>query len=391
MNAQHHNATRPAGQDGQGPCAVAPRTHPCPSAPTPPPADAPTRAHSHKDNNRKANIIIATLNVNGFSAPSSSLSGIEKWSTIVRMMNKLKITILAIQETHLDDTRLDEISTLFERKITVIASHNPVTPRASAGVAFIINKKLIKPKEITYYELQEGRALALRVKWHENGEEDTTLLNIYAPNNKAEHRHFWENIETKRRLYRLRHPEFMLGDFNVTEDNIDRAPAHPDDINAITALREIRHNWELQDAWRHSHPTERSFTFCTNANGQQIQSRLDRIYTARGTSRHTYGWHMGPTPTPTDHWIVMTKYSPRDAPLIGPGRWTWPTPALRRNKLMMRVVARGIQLQDEIDKIKRDMTPREISNPQRLWYAFKQDITTIAKALTKESSHKINS
>lgn len=306
-------------------------------------------------------------------------------------MNKLKIAILAIQETHLDDPRLDDVRAFFERKITIIASHNPVSPRASAGVAFILNKKLIKPKEVTYYELQEGRALALKVKWHESGEEDTTLLNIYAPNNRIEHGPFWENIETKRRLYRLRHPEFMLGDFNVTEDNIDRAPAHPDDPNAITALREIRHKWELQDAWRHSHPTERCFTYRNNANGQQIQSRLDRIYTARGTARHTYGWHMGPTPTPTDHWIVTVKYSPRDAPIIGPGRWTWPTPSLQRDKLMTRVVSRGIQLQNDITKIKRENTPRETSNPQLLWRAFKQDITTIAKALTKESSHKINS
>ena len=215
------------------------------------------------------------------------------------------------------------------------------------------------------------------------------LLNIYAPNNKSEHKQFW--LETKQHLYRLRHPNFMLGDFNVTEENIDRAPAHPDDLNAISTLREICHSWELQDAWRHSHPTERCFTYCNNANGQQIQSRLDRIYIARGTSWHMYGWHMGPTPTPTNHWIVTIKYSPKDAPLIGPGRWTWSIPSLQKYKLMSRVVSHGIQLQDEINSFKCNNTPRETTNPQLLWCAFKQDITTLAKALTKESAHKINS
>ena len=38
----------------------------------------------------------------------------------------------------------------------------------------------------------------------------------------------------------LRHPDFLLGDFNVTQDPIDRAPAHLDDINTITALRNMR-------------------------------------------------------------------------------------------------------------------------------------------------------
>jgi ribonuclease HI/exonuclease III len=329
--------------------------------------------------------------MNGFTAPSNSLSGIEKWGTIVRTMNKLKIAILAIQETHLDDARLNDVISLLGHKITIIASQNPISPRASAGVAFVLNKKYIRPKEATFYELQEGRALALKIKWHETGEEDTTLLNVYAPNNKTEHKKFWENIETKRRLYRLRRPEFMLGDFNVTEDNIDRAPAHPDDPNAITALREIRQEWELQDTWRHSYPNDRCFTYRTNANGQQIQSRLDRIYTARGTSQHTYGWHIGPTPTPTDHWIVAVKYSPRTAPIIGPGRWTWPIPSLKKDKLMTRVIARGIHLQDEIDRIKRENIPRETSNPQTLWRNFKCDISAFAKAFTTESSHKINS
>ena len=37
---------------------------------------------------------------------------------------------------------------------------------------------------------------------------------------------FWETIDIERRARGLRRPDFMLGDFNVTEDNIDRAPAH---------------------------------------------------------------------------------------------------------------------------------------------------------------------
>ena len=159
--------------------------------------------------------------MNGYTAPSSSLGGFEKWATVIRTMNKLKIAILAIQETHLDDLRLNDIQSAFGHKILIIASHDPVSPRASAGVAFVLNKKFISPNKITVHELHKGCALAITAKWHNTREGETCLLNIYTPNDKFKHEKFWEDIETRRRLQRLRCPDFMLGDFNVTEDNID--------------------------------------------------------------------------------------------------------------------------------------------------------------------------
>ena len=284
-----------------------------------------------KRKSRRANISIASLNMNGFTAPSRSLNGIEKWSTVARTMNKHKIAILAIQETHLDDARLNDVLSIFRHKLLIIASSDPASPRASAGVAFVINKKFIKPNEITFHELHKGRALAVKIRWHEPEQEEIVLLNIYAPNNKQEHRQFWQNIDAKRRIHRLRHPDFMIGDFNLTEDNIDRSPAHPDDPHAISALQETRQKWELQDTWRHTHPHDRCFTYRANANGQQIQSRLDRIYTSIETSRYTFDWEMCPTATPTDHWLVKVKYAPRNAPHIGSGRWTWPSASLQND------------------------------------------------------------
>ncbi|KAF8494744.1 Endonuclease/exonuclease/phosphatase, partial [Russula emetica] len=326
--------------------------------------------------------------MNGYSAPMSSLSGIEKWSTVTRTMNKHKIAILAIQETHLDPSRLNDILSLFGHKVHIIASYDPDSPRASAGVAFAINKKLIKTNEFTSYELHKGRALALRIKWHEM---ETTLLNVYAPNNRREHPKFWENIENEQRTRRMRRPNFMLGDLNVTEDNIDRSPAHPDDPGAVSALRELRHKWELEDTWRHAHPNDRSFTYRASANNCQILSRLDRIYIARDTAQYTLNWKMTPTPTPTDHWLVMVKYAPGNAPHIGSGRWTWPIASLQNDKLMLKVTARGTQLQNDIDRIKQENTDRSISNPQTLWHEFKTNISTLTKQFTKDSYHKANS
>jgi hypothetical protein len=51
----------------------------------------------------KANINIASLNINGYAAPANNMNGIEKWSAIYQMMKENKIAILAVQETHLDN------------------------------------------------------------------------------------------------------------------------------------------------------------------------------------------------------------------------------------------------------------------------------------------------
>jgi exonuclease III len=157
----------------------------------------------------------------------------------------------------------------------IIYLADPDSPRSTAGVAFLINKSLIAPKEVCVHELIPGRALLIRVKWLDS--EETKLLNIYAPTDRQIHPAFWRRIQEKQRERRLPRPDFMLGDFNVTEDDIDRAPAKPDNRLAVEALRDLRFAWEIQDEWRHTHPHERAFTYRARANNQDIKSRLDRI------------------------------------------------------------------------------------------------------------------
>ena len=60
--------------------------------------------------------------------------------------------------------------------------------RASAGVAFVINKNLIAPRDLTKSELIEGHVLAIKFKWHEDNE--IVLINVYAPNNRTSHLEF---------------------------------------------------------------------------------------------------------------------------------------------------------------------------------------------------------
>ena len=87
------------------------------------------------------------------------------------------------------------------------------------GVAFVINKSLIAPKEISTFELIKGQALSLRIKCREN--EETVLINMYAPNNRNKHPTFWKKVDAKRYINKIHWPDFLLGDLNVTEDPID--------------------------------------------------------------------------------------------------------------------------------------------------------------------------
>ncbi len=104
----------------------------------------------------KANINIASLNMNGFTAPASNMSGIEKWSSIYQTMNKNKIVILALQETHLDKTLLQSVHDCFRKRLTMINSQLATNPHTSVGVAFVINRSLVAPRELVSKELIKG-------------------------------------------------------------------------------------------------------------------------------------------------------------------------------------------------------------------------------------------
>ena len=158
--------------------------------------------HSHhKKTKLRANINIATLNMNGLSAPANNMSHMDKWAMINQTLNKFKIAILAIQETHLDEETTDQIKRNYGKKMNILTSADPENPRTTAGVAFVINKSLIAPNKITPHELIPGRALAIEIEWLET--EKTRLINIYAPNNRTTHGPFWNEVDAARRDKRI--------------------------------------------------------------------------------------------------------------------------------------------------------------------------------------------
>jgi exonuclease III len=173
------------------------------------------------------------------------MNHIDKWTMINSTIRTEKIAILALQETHLDEALLQDIKHCFGKSFDIFNSSEPGNPRGSAGVAFIINKALIATTSLQMNVLRQGRAIMIKIKWSDVNE--ISLINIYAPNNTREQPAFWAQIDLERRAKHLPKPDFLLGDFNITEDLIDHSPPKLNDRTAIESLRETRHVWGIQD------------------------------------------------------------------------------------------------------------------------------------------------
>jgi hypothetical protein len=81
---------------------------------------------------------------------------IQKWSLISKMIYKHRIAVLALQETHLDQEKTRQIRECFSKNLEIVTSEDPDDPTGKAGVAFVINKTVLNPKELMTKELLPG-------------------------------------------------------------------------------------------------------------------------------------------------------------------------------------------------------------------------------------------
>ena len=289
--------------------------------------EQPQMTPSKKGQRRRNNIKVGSLNINGLRTATGNNTEFRKWMEVNMAMKKERIAILAVQETHLDEPSIQEIHRAFGKRIIVHNSQLENNPRTSAGVAFVLNKELIKTDKVKIFELMKGRVIAIRLTWYNN--EEVTLINVYAPNRRGEHEDFWKEAYRKWEAQDQGKPDFILGDFNVTEETIDRSPAKQDNAPAARAMRDFRLNMGVCDHWRNTYPKAREYTYRAINNGKPIKSRLDRIYVNKEKATYTFDWAIAPSSAPTDHWLVTLRYAPKGAPYIGKGRWTWPLRTLK--------------------------------------------------------------
>ncbi|KAH9003917.1 Endonuclease/exonuclease/phosphatase [Lactarius deliciosus] len=353
---EHHNNT--LGCNTNGPAHIEQRQN------TSDPINPPLRMQSKKGLRKRANIKIGTLNVNSLCTSTEYQLNLTKWAEINTTMKKEKIVVLAVQETHLDEQSTHDIHRALGKCLIVINSQLDDNPKSSAGVAFVINKDLIDAERIDKYELIKGRVIAINLTW----KEETLLISVYALNNRRKNQRFWETVNHKRLSKHLRKPDFVLGNFNLTEEPINRSLPKHDNAGAKNVLRDFRIATDILDQWRHTYPKVREFTYHATTNRGPIKSCLDRIYIAKERSKFTFDWSIKPSSVPTDHWLVMVKYAPKNSPYLGKGK--------------------RAKLQEDIKQINPRTDP---NNAQLLWHKFKLSTITRLDYEAKKANYKYQS
>lgn len=175
-----------------------------------------------------------------------------------------------------------------------------------------------------------------------------------------------------------------MGDFNVTEDPLDRTPARPDNENTIRALRSCRHTLEVRDSWRQTTPSERTFTFTTTSH---TMSRIDRIYAREDIENNLTSWSHDVSSIPSNHKMVSARLAPSNAPFIGKDRWSWPLGLLHDKELNEAIFNMGQDLQTEMNNLTND---DRLVNAQTIWQDFKDNIKREAAKAAKKQIPKIN-
>lgn len=331
---------------------------------------------------------------------TNALSAQNKWSQINQMIRNKKIGVLALQETHLTDDLITQIELLYGKRMRVFSSVDPSHTNAR-GVAIVLNKEITAADDVQSWSLIPGRAILVRYKWHLT--DYLTVCCIYAPNDTKSNENFWLELRQKWESDNIPRPDVLLGDFNIVEDAIDRMPAHTDEVNAVSALIELRTYLKLYDGWRTINPHARKFSYLQKSTGSQ--SRIDRIYTSEraietseawniGESTNdtdnvtTSGWETEASGVNTDHLLVSAKIVHRKTPHIGPGRWTMPIFLTEDRQFMSEANRAGLALEEELKKI-NETGRSELINPQTLFKGFKDEIIAKARQRAKVAIPKI--
>ncbi|EIW58570.1 DNase I-like protein, partial [Trametes versicolor FP-101664 SS1] len=295
-----------------------------------------------------------------------------------QLLRDRKIAVLALQETHTNDRRLDLLNRIFERNMAILHSPDPVNATGARGVAFAINKRIFKDGSPRIRVIVPGRAILLTIQWSE----DRTLriLNVYAPNDPHANAAFWTSLANAN-IGRI---DVMLGDCNVVEDRADRIPQREDPEAPRMALQTLCEQSQMVDGWRVAHPLEKGFTYLQDSTS--VQSRLDRIYVRRPMLKDCSDWQIVEPGVPTDHLMATVTAENYKSPFIGKGRWVMQPHLLEDAEMKKTMLALGKELVRKIEAI-RERTPDD--NPQLAYADFKRDLVAAARARAKEKIPKI--
>ncbi|EJD35016.1 DNase I-like protein [Auricularia subglabra TFB-10046 SS5] len=322
---------------------------------------------------------MASENMKGRSAPR--IAGSTKWRKLADDVRRLRIGVMAIQETHLSDAHVDEVHTYYKH-LHLINSALPENPTGAGGVGLVFNKLLTNTANLRAHVLVPGRAIVVTMEWHRG--DDLSIMAIYAPTNKRENHEMWGTIEQKLREARGRipKPDLMLGDFNFVEDAIDRFPAKITDMDSPDSFDNLKRYLGLYNGWRDTNPERVDWSWRNRS--RSALSRIDRIYCTRALLLASRDWSIDISGmNQDDHSRVSINLADLAMPEVGPGRWSLKAATLQDEGLLSDFDEMGQEALRKVEQMTEGARTNE-SNLQIVWRDFKRALAARAKRRQRE-------
>ena len=247
-----------------------------PEPPNPPnPAPSKFRENPQNEPKNKRGISIASLNMRARQKNNK-----DKMKMAIDWLCTNKLTILALQETHLMEDTINDLN----QKYRMLKFYRSSLSTSSGRIMFVINEPTDTPQHISFEELEKGRMGLLSLNYSNS---KLNLVNVYMPNHKTPQKEMLKHLRNKMRAKTHIDKEelIILGDWNFVEDRIDRSPQHDNDSGVTNEMTKLKSSLNLIDGWRTSNPDIRGFTWegSTGPEKRKIFSRIDCIYTSART------------------------------------------------------------------------------------------------------------
>ena len=323
---------------------------------------------------KKQGIKIATLNMKGRNDHRKR----SKWPMVATRMRKERILVLGLQETHLNEEEAEKLNNACPKLIVLSNGKS----KNKEGVAFALNKDMVKGMQWTHDVLIEGRASKLEIKVED--ERTMVIILLYAPNPEKDKVEFFTKLKEKMKHIKNKENIIMLGDFNAVEDELDRFPHREDDKAVMASWKKIKEKYKLVDGWRDQNPLSKEYTFTQPASGSM--SRIDRIYINEQLYPYAHNWSQKTSAKISDHEMVTVDILKKGLPYIGEGLW--------------RMYEDDIKNERTIHKIKRELTTtqkaierkesKKEDGIQKLWLETKDEIKRIVIAERKKKNKELN-
>lgn len=179
------------------------------------------------------------------------LGDLRKRRDVMHYIRRKRFNIVFLQDTHLTEKTVPYFDNLWYGK----AYHSCFSSR-SRGTSILFNNN-VQYSIITEKKSECGNFLMIVCKIHN---ESYLFVNVYGPN--QDNPTFYKNLNDMIEQFDVHHT-IVAGDFNFVmipeTDSLNYV--NENNVRAKQTFLELSYKYNLIDAWRHMHPTERKYTW----------------------------------------------------------------------------------------------------------------------------------